>query len=129
MVTTGTETTHGLTYSVATATEVTAWQSIDAVYLCCLTHGACVKVTGLQSLLTTTMSRRWLQHCHLSTWPAACAGPESSSFGRDVSGGHLHHLLQYALIVLHLASRWDHLGVMVKCAWYSLWWHKFPSWR
>jgi len=66
MVTTGMETTLGLTYSLARATEVTAWQFIDAVYLCCLTHGACVKATGLQSLLTTMRSKRWLECFHLS---------------------------------------------------------------
>jgi len=53
MATKRTDTTHGLTYSVARATDITAWQSVDAVFLCCLTHGACVKVTGLQPLLTT----------------------------------------------------------------------------
>ena len=39
--TTRMETTHGLAYSVARAIEVTAWQSVDAVCLCCLTHGSC----------------------------------------------------------------------------------------
>ena len=54
MATTRTETTtQGLTYSVARMMEVIAWQSVSAVYLCCLTHSACVEVTGLQSLLTT----------------------------------------------------------------------------
>ena len=45
------------TYSMARAIDITAWQSVDAVCLCCLTHGACVKVTGLQ-LLTTARRRR-----------------------------------------------------------------------
>ena len=53
MVTTRTETTHGLTYSMARAIDITAWQSVDAICLCCLTHGACVQVSGLQPLLTT----------------------------------------------------------------------------
>ena len=35
------ETTHGLTVSVARAIEVAAWQSIDAICHCCLTHGSC----------------------------------------------------------------------------------------
>jgi len=35
------ETTHGLTYSVARAIEVTTWQSVDAICLCVLTHGSC----------------------------------------------------------------------------------------
>jgi len=39
---------HG--YSVARVIEVTAWQSVDAVSLCCLTHGFCVEVAGLQFL-------------------------------------------------------------------------------
>ena len=47
------ETTHRLSYSVARAIDIIAWQSVDAVCLCCLTHGAGVKVTGLQPLLTT----------------------------------------------------------------------------
>ena len=53
MATTRTETTHGLTYSVATVIDITAWLSVDAVCLCCLTYGACVKASGLQPLLTT----------------------------------------------------------------------------
>ena len=44
------ETTHGLTYSVARATEVTTWQSVAAVCHCCLTHGSC---HWTQSLLVT----------------------------------------------------------------------------
>jgi len=57
MATTRTETTRGLTYSVARALDITAWQSVDAFCLCCLTHSACVKVTGLQPLLTTAWWR------------------------------------------------------------------------
>jgi len=41
MVTTTMETTHGLTYSMARAIEVTIWQSVDAVCRCCLAHGSC----------------------------------------------------------------------------------------
>ena len=55
MATTRMETTHGLTNSVARAIDITAWQSIDAVCLCCLTHGACVKVTGLKLSTTVTV--------------------------------------------------------------------------
>jgi len=44
MVTTTTETTHGLTYPVARAIDITAWQSVDTVCLCCLTHGVCVSM-------------------------------------------------------------------------------------
>jgi len=51
MATARTETTHGLNYSVARAIDVTEWQSVNAVCLYCLTHGACVNVTGLQPLL------------------------------------------------------------------------------
>ena len=49
--TTRMETTHRLTYSVARVIKLTAWQSVNAVCLCCLTHCSCVEVTG-QSLLT-----------------------------------------------------------------------------
>jgi len=35
--------THGLTYSVARAIDITAWQSVDTVCLCCLTHCVCVR--------------------------------------------------------------------------------------
>ena len=35
------ETNHGLTYSMAIAMEVTAWQSVDAICHCCLTPGSC----------------------------------------------------------------------------------------
>jgi len=62
MATTRTETTHGLTYSVAKAIDITTWQSVDAVYLCWLTHNACVKVTGLQPLFTTVRWRLPLAH-------------------------------------------------------------------
>ena len=62
MVTTRTEPTHGLTYSVARTIHVTTWQSVDAVCLCCLTHGACVKFTGLQPLLTTAQWRLPVAH-------------------------------------------------------------------
>ena len=37
MATTRMETTHGLTYSVVRAIEVTAWQSVDTICHCCLT--------------------------------------------------------------------------------------------
>ena len=68
------ETTYGLIYSVARAREVTAWQSVDAVSLCCLTHCSCVEVTGLHSLL---LRKWWQECCHLSIPfpPAACVGP------------------------------------------------------
>jgi len=62
MVTTRTETTHGHTYSMARAIDVTAWQSVDAICLCYLTHSACVKVTGLQPLLTTVRRRLPVAH-------------------------------------------------------------------
>ena len=41
MATTRMETIRGLTSSVSRVTEVTAWQSVDAVCLCFLTHGSC----------------------------------------------------------------------------------------
>jgi len=62
MATTRTDTTHGLTYSVAREIDVTAWQSVNAVCLSCLTHAACVKVTGLQPLLTTVQWRLPVVH-------------------------------------------------------------------
>ena len=37
--------------SLRTSSMVTQ-HSVDAISLCCLTHGSCVEVTGLQSLLT-----------------------------------------------------------------------------
>ena len=42
MATTRTENTHGPTYPVARAIDITAWQSVDTVCLCCLTHCVCV---------------------------------------------------------------------------------------
>ena len=42
MATTRTENTHGLTYPVARAIDITAWQSVDTICLCCPTHGVCV---------------------------------------------------------------------------------------
>jgi len=62
MVTTRMETTHGLTYSMARVIDITVWQSVDAICLCCLTHGACVKVTGLPPLLTTVRRRLLVAH-------------------------------------------------------------------
>jgi len=41
MATARTETTCGLTYSVSRAREVTAWQSVNAICLCCLTDSSC----------------------------------------------------------------------------------------
>ena len=38
MVTTRMQTTCGLAYSVSRVIEVTTWQSVDAICLCCLTH-------------------------------------------------------------------------------------------
>ena len=54
IVTVMSENTHELTYSVARVIEVTAWQSVDAVYHCCLTHGSC-HWPGLRSLLAIAM--------------------------------------------------------------------------
>jgi len=62
MATTRTETTHKLTYSVARAIDITAWQSVDAICVCCLTHSACVKVSELQPLLTTVQWRLPVVH-------------------------------------------------------------------
>ena len=62
MATTRTETTHGPTCSMARAIDITAWLSVDAICLCCLTHGDCVKVTGLQPLLTTVRRRLPVAH-------------------------------------------------------------------
>ena len=75
MATTRMETTHGLSYLVARVIEVTAWQSVNAICLCCLTNGSCFEVIGLQFLLTC--ERRWLECCDMSmpSPPTACAGP------------------------------------------------------
>ena len=101
-------------YSMARAIDITAWHSVNAICLCCvvsfpddfslfvpfgrmkclacesiccLTHSACVQVTGLPPLSShnstkeatgSACKRRWLECCHLSIappWPAACAGP------------------------------------------------------
>ena len=62
MATTRTETIHGLTYSMARVIDITAWQSVDAICLCCLTRNACVKVTGLQPHLTTARRRLPVAH-------------------------------------------------------------------
>ena len=68
------ETTHGLTYSVARVIEVSAWQSVNAVCLCCVAHSSCIEVKGLQSLLTGAMwatgsacQKQWLECYHLPT--------------------------------------------------------------
>jgi len=62
MATTRTKTTHGLIYWMARAIDITAWQSVDAICLCCLTHSACVKITGLPPLLTTVRRRLPVVH-------------------------------------------------------------------
>jgi len=51
IVTTRAETTCGMAYSVSRAIEVTAWQSVDAVCLCGLTHSS----SGLGSLLAAVI--------------------------------------------------------------------------
>lgn len=72
IVTTTMETTHRLTYSVARVIEVSAWQSVNAICLCCVAHSSCIEVKGLQSLLTRAMGatgsacqKRWLECNHL----------------------------------------------------------------
>ena len=80
MAATRTETTHGLTYSVARAIEVNAWQSVDVVWLFAWLT---VPVAWLRSLLAAAMGatssvcqKRWLSSVHaISTWPTACAEP------------------------------------------------------
>jgi len=70
MATTRTENTHGLTYPVARAIDITAWQSVNTGCLCCLTHGVCV--SHWTPPLLTTAWWRWLECYHLcmpSPWP------------------------------------------------------------
>jgi len=69
MATTTTETTYGLTYSVARAIGVTAWQSITAVCHCCLTHGYCHWIQDLFWLQEGGYQQRmwtWLECFHHS---------------------------------------------------------------
>jgi len=54
MATTRMETTRGPAYSVCRAIEVTAWQSVDAICLCCLTHGR-VRSLDSEFLLAISM--------------------------------------------------------------------------
>jgi len=76
--------TRGLTYSVLKATEATAWQSVDAVCLCCLTHGFChwtlisSDYSGMEASGSACKKRMVIECCHLSMpspRPAWSAGP------------------------------------------------------
>jgi len=56
---------------------VTVWQSVSAVYLGCLTHGACVShwTPDYNAIIEATGSAckgRWLECCHLC-WTSLCA--------------------------------------------------------
>ena len=68
--TTSTETTHQLTYTVARAIEVTAWQSVDAVCHGRLTHGSChwtqISFGYSNGGYWQRMSKNWLECFHLS---------------------------------------------------------------
>ena len=58
------------------AIDITAWQFVDTICLCCLTHGVCVS-HWTQPLLTTGR-QRLLEYYHLSMpspWPVARDGP------------------------------------------------------
>ena len=72
-----TTTTCGLTYSVSRAIEVTAWQSVDSVFLCCLTHGSCHWTqisSGYTAMGATGSACPLICPCHLHM-TATCAGP------------------------------------------------------
>ena len=87
MVTTRTETTRGLAYSVCRAIEVTAWQSVDAVCLCCLTHGQVrsldshffwLQQWGLPVVHAQKNGTAFIYPCHLHMtcsvcWTSPCA--------------------------------------------------------
>ena len=81
--------------SLRTSSMVTQ-HSVDAISLCCLTHGSCVEVTGLQSLLTIA---RWgllvahlkkkeiarvLSSVHATPQPAALLDPPVCSMRYNI---------------------------------------------
>jgi len=65
------ETIRGLTYSVSRAIEVTTWQSVDAVCLCCLTHGSC-HWTQISSGYSDGGYRSFICPCHLHMTCSVC---------------------------------------------------------
>ena len=69
MAITRTETTHGLTYSVARVIDITAWQSVNTFCLCCLTHGVCVSMVFCQWLIfnPTIIKTSSTSHSHTKT--------------------------------------------------------------
>ena len=80
MATTETETTRWLTYSVARVIDITAWQSVDTICLCCLTHGVCVSHWTTTSSHNSTMEMArvlWSVHAISMTcsvcWTSLCA--------------------------------------------------------
>ena len=91
MVTTRTETTCGLMYSVSKAIEVTAWQSDDAVCLCCLTHGSCHLLSLCVARLLGLAMRHYLSLdadlFRLQRWGLLVAHAKKTAF---ISPCHLH---------------------------------------
>jgi len=99
MATTRMENTHGPTYLVARAIDITEWQSVDTVCLCCLTHGVCVShwtppssrnsAMELLECYHLSMPSPWLQ-CNVcwTSLGAAClyiiARPDSQFLCRHV---------------------------------------------
>ena len=80
MATTKTETTRWLTYSVARVIDIIAWQSVDTICLCCLTHGVCVSHWTPTSSHNSTMEVArvlWSVHAISMTcsvcWTSLCA--------------------------------------------------------
>ena len=71
------------TYSVARATEVTAWQSFNAICHCCLIHGSChwtLISSGYSDgdclqRMSIMLARLLLSVLAISVSLAACAGP------------------------------------------------------
>ena len=110
MVTTRMETTHRPTYLMARATDITSWQSVDAICLCCLTHGAYVKVTGLQPLLTTVR------------WRLSVAHVKEDCYSAVICQCHLHdlqHVLdQLCAACLYIVARPDSQFLCTLCTFF-----------
>jgi len=81
MATTRTETTRGHACSVSRVVEVTTWQSVDAVCLCCLTHGSCHWTQTSSGLSVSPMPKRMAFicpcHLHMTRLHYALARPDS----------------------------------------------------
>ena len=120
MMKTRTETTHGLTYSVSRVIGVTAWQSVNAFCLRCLTHGSChwtqIPSGYCDGATGRLCQKRWLSSVHaISTWPAACAGPACVQHALARPDSQPSCVVHVCTFVIFCDLRFSHILITVIC--------------